>query len=101
MMQRTTVDERARENGGFITRGGAKPLLSVSIMAGAEGKQSPPNLKDCGMGKQCCGNCASYDGQSCDQYEGYPVRANEVCDTYRAEGEGEEMGEEPEDGAVA
>ncbi len=82
-MRRTTVAERAKENGGRIT--GAQPMMSIMIMGkpGAkEESESPPNLRDCGSGKECCATCQHYGTRSCTAFNGYPVSASDVCDHY-------------------
>lgn len=48
---------------------------------------APPNLRDAAPGEsERCGNCKMFDAGVCWGYGNYEVRADQVCDSWAADG---------------
>lgn len=94
LMGKTTVDQRARMNGGFLG-GPMNPanrearVMQPSVKP-EDPEAGPPNLRIAeDPEQQCCGKCVFHDGEMCEAHQ-TPCSAEQVCDDFTAdEGEGE------------
>jgi hypothetical protein len=93
----STVDQRAKRNGGFVAGPNHRMLNNATPQAAPEPQAGPaPGYKEGEPGHQCM-ECEYYeDDRTCTKHN-FTTKPQMVCDDFEPKTEGDEAPAEPEE----